>query len=130
MKCLYWNFRALANSPTKLALKKLLVKFKHEICFISEPWIPIANLSQRWLHNLGFKTFAVNCRNQLLPNLRCLCASHLSPTLLDLDNQQIYVKIEVGGKYFVSLLFMHPLVILEEVLVNNLVSQQSNRSVF
>lgn len=73
MKCvLYWNLRGLANSPTKLALKNLLVKFKPGLCFIAEPWMSVSHLSQRWLHNLNPKVFAVNTRNNLNPNLWCL----------------------------------------------------------
>jgi len=100
MKCFYWNLRGLANSPTKLALKKLLVKNKPNICFLSEPWMPISNLSQRWLQNLGFKVFTVNDRHNLTPNLWCMCSSNLYPTLVNLDDQQISIKVDVTGKEF------------------------------
>lgn len=100
MKCFYWNLRGLANSPTKFSLKKLLVKFKPDICFLSEPWMPISNLSQRYLNDLGLKVFAVNNRNNLLTKLWCLCALNLSPSLLDINDQYISIQVDVSGKEF------------------------------
>lgn len=100
MKCLYWNLRGLANSPTKLALKKLLSKYKPDVCFISEPWMLVSDLSPRWLLNLGLKVFCVNDRNSLIPNLWCLCPIHLSPNLISVDDQQISIQIDISGKPF------------------------------
>lgn len=100
MKCFYWNLRGLANSPTKLALKKLLVKHKPDICFLAEPWMHISNFSQRWLNNLGLKVFVVNDRNTLIPNLWCLCKNNLYPTLLNTNDQSISITFDVAGKIF------------------------------
>jgi len=100
MKCFYWNLRGLSNYPTKLALKKLLVKFKPELCFTSEPMMPINNLSPRWLHNLGVKVCAVNNRGSLLPNLWCLYSSQLSPTIINIDDQQFSIQVDLEGKSF------------------------------
>lgn len=100
MKCFYWNLRGLANSPTKLALKNLLVKFKPDLCIIAEPWMSVSHLSQRWLHNRNLKVFAVNNRNNLNPNLWCLCASHLSPIIFSIDDQQVSFQVDLGGKTF------------------------------
>lgn len=100
MKCFFWNLRGLANHPTKLALKNLIVKHKPDFCIIAEPWMSVVNLSQRWLHHLNLKIFAVNTRNNLLPNLWCLCASHLSPTILSLDDQQVSFQFDLEGKAF------------------------------
>jgi len=68
MKCFYWNLRGLDNSPTKLALKNLLVKYKPDLCIIVESWMFVSHVSQRWLHNRNLKVFAVNDRNNLNPN--------------------------------------------------------------
>jgi len=100
MKCFFWNLRGLANSPTKLALKKLLVKFKPELCFLAEPWMSISNLSPRWLYNLGLKVCAINNRGSLLPNLWCLCSINISPTIINVDDQQITIQVDVKGKPF------------------------------
>ena len=62
MKCMFWNLRGLANSPTKLTLKKLLVKHKLDLCFVSEPWMNINKFSLSWLNRLGMKLFCVNNR--------------------------------------------------------------------
>jgi ABC-type nitrate/sulfonate/bicarbonate transport system ATPase subunit len=69
MKCMYWNLRGLANSPTRLALKRLILLHKPDIILISEPWINMDDLPRRWLHSLHLKAFAVNTRINLLPNL-------------------------------------------------------------
>jgi hypothetical protein len=71
MKCLYWNVRGLANSPTKLALKNLITINKPDFSFISEPWMNLSRISQSWWNRLGLKVFAVNSRNNLLPNMWC-----------------------------------------------------------
>jgi hypothetical protein len=100
MKCLYWNVRGLANSPTKLALKNLLSLNKPDFCFISEPWLNISRISNSWWNRFGLKVFAVNNRNDLLPNLWCLCSTQLTPTLIDVDNQQVSFTVDVSGVLF------------------------------
>jgi hypothetical protein len=100
MKCLYWNVRGLANSPTKLALKNLLSLNKPDFCFISEPWLNISRISNSWWNRFGLKVFAVNNRNILLPNLWCLCSTHLTPTLIDVDNQLVSFVVDVSGVIF------------------------------
>ncbi|XP_058761210.1 uncharacterized protein LOC131634556 [Vicia villosa] len=57
MKCLYWNARGLANSPTKLALKRIITVNKPDLVFISEPWMDVRKFPFRWLHRLGLKLF-------------------------------------------------------------------------
>jgi hypothetical protein len=69
MKCIYWNLRGLANSPTRLALKFFIIKHTPDIILISEPWMNVDQLPRRWLVNLHLKLFALNSRNNMLPNL-------------------------------------------------------------
>jgi len=63
-------------------------------------YLYVSHLSQRWLHNLNLKVFAVNSRNNLTPNLWCLCASNLSPIILSIDDQQVSFQVDLGGKTF------------------------------
>lgn len=100
MKCFFWNLRGLANSPTKLALKKLLVLHKPDICFIAEPWMNISKFSKLWLDRLGMKICCVNNRGSLLPNLWCFCSKSISPVLVNVDEQQITLHIVVNSKSF------------------------------
>jgi hypothetical protein len=100
MKCIFWNVRGLANSPTKLALKRLIVTYKPDFCIIAEPWMYFDKFPKTWLSRLNLKLFAVNNRNNLLPNLWCFCSSHLSPTIVDLDDQQISFTFLFEGKTF------------------------------
>jgi hypothetical protein len=100
MKCLYWNVRGLANSPTKLALKKLILDNKPVLCFVYEPWISVDRISISWLNRVGMKIIAVNNRGSLLPNLWCLCSIHLNPVILAINDQLISISLNVGGISF------------------------------
>jgi hypothetical protein len=100
MKCFYWNIRGLANPSSKLALKNLFLESKPDIYFIVEPWMNVNRLSQRWLHRLGLKLFAVNNRLNNSPNLWCFCSLSLNPTLLNVDDQHISLTVELDGKSF------------------------------
>lgn len=84
--------RGLANSPTKLVLKYLLTNLKPEICFSSKLWMSISDFPVRWLNNIGI--------NNLIPNLWCLCSIQLKPTMIVIDDQQIPLSVEFGGKIF------------------------------
>ena len=100
MKCLFWNLRGLANSPTKLALKKLLLLHRPDLCFIAEPWMHIDNFSKLWLDRLGMKVFCVNDRGNLMPNLWCFCSKNLTPRLINMDDQHISIQITLNAKCF------------------------------
>jgi hypothetical protein len=89
MKSLYWNTRGLANSPTRLALKKLINQHKPDFVFISEPWMSFDDFPSRWLVNLNLKLFAMNTRPNLLPNLWCFCKLSINPIVLASDDQQV-----------------------------------------
>jgi hypothetical protein len=100
MKCIFWNIRGLANSPSKLALKRLILKNKPSFVFIAEPWMDVNSFPQTWLRRLNLKVFAVNNRGNLLPNLWCLCLDHLNPEVIDLDDQQISFIFDDNGQVF------------------------------
>jgi hypothetical protein len=89
MKCIVWNARGLANSPTRLALKNIIQQHKPDIILLSEPWMDFVDLPRRWLANLNLKLFALNSRPNLLPNLWCLCKLSISPTLIASDEQHV-----------------------------------------
>jgi hypothetical protein len=100
MKCIFWNVRGLANSPTKLALKKLILDNKPVLCFVSEPWISVDRISISWLNRVGMKIIAVNNRGSLLPNLWCLCSIHLNPVILAINDQVVSISLNFGGISF------------------------------
>ncbi|WJX18847.1 hypothetical protein P8452_08606 [Trifolium repens] len=56
------------------------------------------DMPRRWLLNLNLKLFAMNSRNNLLPNIWCICKSHLDPVILDSDSQQVSFSIKVNDK--------------------------------
>jgi hypothetical protein len=89
MKCLYWNTRGLANAPTRLALKHLINLYKPHFVFLSEPMMNFDDFPKRWLVNQNLKLFALNHRDNLLPNIWCLCNLDLNPTILALDDQHV-----------------------------------------
>jgi hypothetical protein len=98
MKCLYWNTRGLANSPTRLALKNIITQHRPDIVLISEPWMAITDLPRRWLLNLNLKLFAVNTRHNLLPNIWCLCNLNIFPTVLASDEQHVSFTVADNNK--------------------------------
>ncbi|MCH81737.1 DUF4283 domain protein [Trifolium medium] len=65
---------------------------------VSEPWMKVEDLPRRWLSNLQLKLFALNTRNNLLPNLWCMCRTSLNPTILDSDDQQVTFTITENNK--------------------------------
>jgi hypothetical protein len=93
MKCIAWNARGLANSPTRLALEKIIKHHKPDIILLSEPWMDFSDLPRRWLANLNLKLFAFNSRPNLLHNLWCLCKTSISPTILVSDEQHVTFTI-------------------------------------
>jgi len=100
MKCLYWNIRGLANSPSRLALQNLLSKHKPHIIIIFEPWLLFEHFPRNWFHKLHFKLFALNNRNSLDPNLCCLCLNHINPVILSITDQQISFSIQENNITF------------------------------
>lgn len=100
MKFIYWNIRGLANSPSRLALHNLILTNKPDFVFISEPWMSFDCFPFVWLNRLGFKLFSKNSRENLLPNLWCFCLSSFSPTILDIDDQQVSFSLNINNLEF------------------------------
>lgn len=100
MKCVFWNIRGIANSPTRLALKRLIVKHNPDIIIIAEPWINFSSFPYYWLNRLDLKLFAINNRNNVTPNLWCICTKDLNPSIIDIDNQQVSFTISVDNLTF------------------------------
>jgi len=100
MKCLFWNLRGIANPPTKLALKRLLKLYKPDFCFIAKPWMNLARFPVNWFSRLNLKVFVVNNRNNLIPNLWCICNINLIPQIITLDDQQVTFTITEDNKVF------------------------------
>lgn len=100
MKLLYWNIRGIANSPSRLALKRLLLQHKPELLFIAEPWMRYEAFPATWLYRLGFKVFSFNIRTNNTPNLWCICSLNLSPTIIHVDNQQVSFSLPINQQNF------------------------------
>jgi hypothetical protein len=98
MKCIFWNARGLANPPTRLALKKLILQHNPDIVLLSKPWMSFSDFPSRWLANLNLKLFALNTRTNLLPNLWCLCKISLNPLVLASDDQHVSFTISENDK--------------------------------
>lgn len=90
----------LANSPTRLAIKKLIISNKHDFCFIVEAWMDSHSFSKDWLARLDLKIFVVNSKPKLLPNLWCLCLTHLILIIVSINDQQVSFTIIEDEKTF------------------------------
>jgi len=89
MKGLFLNLGGLANSPTRLAFKNFIKTHKSDFVLLAEPWMDFSKFPINWLHGLGLKLFALNNRQHLLPNLRCICKINHNPTILSITNQHV-----------------------------------------
>jgi len=97
MKSLFWNLRGLANSPTRLALKRFLLLHKPDFCFVSEPWMHIGNFPRGSFDRIGYKLFAMNDRNDLLPNLWCICTKNMNPAIVSISDQMVAFTFNHNG---------------------------------
>jgi len=88
MKCLSCNSRGLANPPTRLVLKRLVLQqHKLDLILISESMINFNSFPRRWLSSLQLKLFAMNYRDNLLPNIWCICKVNLETTIISCEDQ-------------------------------------------
>jgi len=129
MKTLFWNIRGVANSPSKLALKRLIIVNKPDFVFIAEPWMTYDRFPSRWLNRLGLKLFSVNNRDNLNPNLWCICSIHLNPTILSISDQYVAFSITENNKTFcMAAIYASTCYIKRRALWNDLTSliQQHN----
>jgi hypothetical protein len=83
MKVIDWNIKGFAKAPSRLGLKNLIVNNKPDFFFLSEPWMNIDAAHRNWFPRLNLKLFALNSRDNLLPNLWCFCNPNLNSTTLD-----------------------------------------------
>ncbi|XP_058746611.1 uncharacterized protein LOC131619539 [Vicia villosa] len=95
MNCLFWNIRGVANRASILALKKLILNNSSELVFISEPWMKWEDFPQHWFDRFDLKLFAVNSRDNLLPNLWCFCKSNYNPDIILIDDQHISFTLKM-----------------------------------
>jgi hypothetical protein len=100
MKCLFWNLRGIANTSSKLALRRFLNIEKPDLVLIAEPWVLFNSLYNRWLLRLGYKLFALNDRNNLIPNLWCICKVNLDPVVISLSDQYVAFTCSDVDKLF------------------------------
>lgn len=130
MKSLYWNARGLANAPTRLALKRLLAVHKPEFCFIAEPWMSFDDLPRGWLNRLGYKLFASNFRDNLLPNLWCLCLINLNPTTVETSDQLVAFTFYNNNELFgITAIYASNCHVKRRLLWRDLQALQSNNQI-
>ena len=103
MKCLYWNIKGIANSPSRLALKNLLLAYKPNLIFIIKPWILFEQFPRNWFHKLHYKLSAINSRQNLIPSLWCFCIESLNPNILALDEQHVTFSITDKSTIYIFL---------------------------
>lgn len=90
----------MANHPTKLALRRLIVKNNPDFLFIYEPWMDYANFPQNWFYKLGLKLISVNCRPNSLPNLWRFCKLALDHVVILIGEQHMAFNSSLGIKTF------------------------------
>lgn len=130
MKCLYWNVRGLANSSTRLVLKKLCSDNNPDFLFIFEPWISFDCFPVKFWKNLNLKLVTVNDRGTLAPNLWCLCKDNWNPSVLEVSDQHISFSIDVNGQVFgLSAIYASTSYLKRRILWSELNSLQHNQQI-
>ncbi|WJX32857.1 hypothetical protein P8452_21136 [Trifolium repens] len=60
----------------------------------------IDDFPRRWLDNVGLKVFSLNIRNNLIPNIWCLCKLDMDPVVVSVDDQQVSFMFSVNDVSF------------------------------
>ncbi|XXG76419.1 hypothetical protein AAC387_Pa08g0774 [Persea americana] len=91
LKVLYWNYRGIANNPTKRTLTNLVLKHSPDLIFISEPMSLFSSTSSLRLSGFGFDTFHSNASQSTVTNVWCISKSshHLSISISDFSSQHL-----------------------------------------
>jgi len=127
MKCLYWNIKGIANRPSRLALKNLIVNNKPNFIFIAEPWMHFNHFPRNWFHILNFKPFAFNLRPYNIPNLWCFCSNHLNPVIISSDSQQVtFTCVQNNQPFSISAIYASTNHIIRRQLWNTLQNLQTS----
>ena len=130
MKILFWNIRGIANTPSRLALKRLIILNNPDFIFIAEPWISYDRFPQTWFLRLGFKLFACNTRQNNLPNLWCLCVSNLNPTIVASSDQHVSLTYTSNSSMFgISVVYASTCYLHRRMLWNDLISCHNRFSI-
>lgn len=95
MICLYWNIRGGPIENLGWLSKIWFLKNSPEFVFIAEPWMAWDSFPQNWFSRFDLKLFAVNNRNNLLPNLWCFCKSLYDPDIILIDDQHISFNLNI-----------------------------------
>lgn len=56
------------------------------------------DLPRNWFLRQNYKLFAMNVRENNIPNLWCLCLTHLNPIIIQIDDQHVSFSISDNGK--------------------------------
>lgn len=127
MKSFYWNIRGLANTPSRLVLKKLIKDNKPDFIAIAEPWMVYESFPRNWFNRLGYKLVSVNTRDDIIPNLWCFCKIEHNPTVISVDDQQISFTLTQNEKTFaISSIYASTSHLKRRQLWQNLTMLQAN----
>lgn len=123
MKVIFWNIRGIANTPSRLALKRLILLNNPDFIFIAEPWINYDSFPQTWFSRLGFKLFACNSRQNNHPNLWCLCTFNLNPDIVASTSQHVSLTYTSNSNTFgISAVYASTSYLQRKILWNDLIN--------
>lgn len=96
MKCVFWNIPGLANAPSRLALKRILISHKPDFVFMAELKIDFDNFPNNWFSRYGLKIFSTNILDK--PTLWCLCKEEYNPSIMFAYDQFVAFQISLDNK--------------------------------
>lgn len=96
----------VANTSSKLALRRFSLLFKPDLAILVEPWMHFEKFISKWLQRLGLKMFTMNTKGNLLPNIWCICKMDMNYVIIANDNQHegftiflIDITFEIAALY-------------------------------
>lgn len=88
------------------------------------------DLPRGWLNRLGYKLFAANSRDNLLPNLRCFCLNNINPIIVETIDQMVAFTYQCNNEYFgISAVYASTCHVRRKSLWNSLQNLQTNNQI-
>ncbi|XP_019455197.1 PREDICTED: uncharacterized protein LOC109356329 [Lupinus angustifolius] len=129
MRVLFWNYRGLSNTKTKLVLKNLCLVNKPDLVFLAEPMIAVGDVNNLFWSELQLSVFTLNDRGPRLPNIWGLCKKDLSPSVIVSSSQFMALSLNIDNKLVnLCVVYAHNLYMQRRTLWKDIIDTMSSNS--
>lgn len=127
MKVFYWNIRGLGNLDSRLVLKNFCDSHHPDLLSVAEPFVSQDQIPSSFWNGLKLKTFVINDKGSLLPNLWGICANSLDPIVVSVSKQHVTYSVVVDNQMlFISAIYACTTHVLRRELWLELANLQAN----